>query len=250
MATYDRKEIPFVPVIRVSTGIDELDWLYGNTDCHWGIPMKSMSLWAGESGTGKSRTAVSICNSLAKDGHRILYFQNEMDLGSFCRKIKYDSFRVSDSIGLKDMIEDIERDRPHFVVVDSINMITEFRSGTKKDIEKIISPFREVCKTMGSHIIFLGQLNQDGTIKGSTTLPHLVDIALNLQKGEDNGLFSICVGMKHRFGRTGKSFFTIWEHTESGVNCISQSRMLDELWKKKTTHVAPRRKRLFSLFSR
>lgn len=231
MATYNRKQITPVPVLRFKTGFEELDWIYGRTGSYWGMPNKAISLWAGESGTGKSRTAVAVCNEIARKGRRVLYFQNESDLGTFCQKIKNDLFRVSDSTKLFEMVADIERDKPSFVVIDSVNMIEEFGSGTKKEIERIIAPLREIVKKYDCHVVLLGQLNQDGTIKGSTTLPHLVDIALNIQKDTLDGCFWIKVGVKHRYGRTGEAFKTGWEHTDDGVECISTCRYLDEKWK-------------------
>lgn len=234
MTTYNRNEIDIVPVVRVSTGFQELDWLYDSTDKKtWGLPMRAISLWAGESGTGKTRTAVAVCNAMALKGMRILYFQAESDLGTFSQKIRHDSFRLSDSRHLADMKKDIYADRPHIVVVDSVNMIKEFKSGTAAIIESIIDEFRDVCRDIGSHVVLLGQLNQNGTIKGSTALPHLVDVALNIRKGNvGGGCFWIEIGIKNRFGRTGPIFKTVWQHTDSGVICISDARKVDKKWKK------------------
>ena len=238
MATYDRKEIKPVPVVRMSTGVEELDWIYGYDQTNrpfngniWGMPLRAISLWAGESGTGKTRTVVEICNKIASKGNKVLYFQAESDVGSFCRKIKYDSFRVSDSDKLNDIVSDIYGDRPKLAVIDSVNMIKEFGSGTKKQIELIMDAFREMVIECKCHLILLGQLNQDGTIKGSTTLPHLVDVALNIEKGYPDGTFSIGTGMKHRFGRIGSAFTSSWLHTDTGVECFSHNRYVDEKWK-------------------
>jgi len=234
MATYSRNEIDPIPVVRISTGFDELDWIYGISQNVWGMPLRKISLWSGESGTGKSRTAVSICNKMASMGKRILYFQGEEhDLGGFVHNIKYDSFRLSDSRWLKDMMQDIRQDKPELVVVDSVNVIKDFKSGTASIIEGIIDNFREICSEMSPHILLLGQLNQNGTIKGSSTLPHLVDISLDMKKDEENdGLFSISAGMKIRGSRSGKSYKTAWEHQDHGVECISETRKLDSRWKK------------------
>jgi len=248
MATYNRNEVAPVPVIRLSTGFEELDWIYGETDGRWGYPQKAISLWAGQSGTGKSRTAIEICNKIASRGGKVLYFQAESDVGAFCEKIKYDSFRVSDSKDLEGIYFDISNDQPEFVVIDSVNMIKEFGSGTKKQIEVIIDQLR-LLVNMGCHIVLLGQLNQDGTIKGSTTLPHLVDIALNIEKDGAAGCFCIKVGMKHRFGRTGKSFMTGWRHTDSGVENFVNFRQYDKKWNEThSKNVAPRKR--FSFFSK
>lgn len=232
MATYSRNEIDPIPVVRIHTGSEELDWIYGETDDKWGLPMKAISLWSGEAGTGKTRTAIAICNAMAENGMKILFFQAESDLGTFSGKIEYDIFRLSDSRHLDDIKKDILTDRPDIVVIDSVNMIKEFKSGTAAIIETIIDEFKDICRDVGSHIILLGQLNQDGSIKGSSALPHLVDVHLNIVKGDVDGLFLIKTGIKHRYGRIGSFFRTIWEHTDSGVNCVSEFRKIDKKWKK------------------
>lgn len=231
MTTYNRNEITSIPVVRVHTGSEELDWIYGETDDIWGLPMKAISLWSGEAGTGKTRTAIAVCNTMASRGMKILFFQAESDLGTFSGKIKYDSFRLGDSRHLDDIKKDILTDRPDIVVIDSINMIKEFKSGTASIIEAIIDEFKDICRDVGSHIILLGQLNQDGSVKGSSALPHLVDIHLNIVKSKVEGLFLIKTGIKHRYGRIGASFRTTWQHIDSGVKCISSSRMIDRKWK-------------------
>ena len=253
MATYSRKEVKIEQVYRDSTGFPELDWIYGCTANKWGIPMGTISLWAGESGTGKSRTAIAVCNKMASIGRTILYFQAESDLGTMASKIHYDSFRLSDSKHLEDIITDIKSDKPHIVVIDSINMIKEFKSGTASIIEMIIDSLRDICKSLGTHIILLGQLNQDGSIKGSTALPHLVDIALDIKK-DKSGCFIIAVGMKHRYGRTGENFNTGWMHEDHGVVCFTENRKKDERWKEGKdlnwdTVIVPKKK-TFSFFRR
>ncbi len=232
MATYNRNEINPIQVVRVSTGFQELDWIYGETNDKWGLPMRAISLWSGEAGTGKTRTTIEICNKMASRGMKILYFQAESDLGTFSGKIKHDSFRLGDSRHLADIKKDILTDRPDIVVIDSVNMIKEFKSGTAAIIESIIDEFKDICRDIGSHIILLGQLNQNGSVKGSSALPHLVDIHFDIKKHQTGGLFVIRTGIKHRFGRIGSSFWTTWEHTDSGVECISTCRKIDRKWKK------------------
>jgi len=245
MASYGLNEIKAKSIQRVTTGFKELDWLYGmspeSKPTKWGLPKSAISLWAGSSGTGKSRTAIAVAKKMASNGLKILYFQNEVDLGTFSQWVKKgldkpQNFRVSDETELSVMIQDVISERPDVVFVDSINMVDEFKSGTKTDIQNILTGnanlgFRNVSKKLGIHVIFIAQLNQNGSVKGSSTLPHMVDIALNIERdGKTDGLFCIRVGIKHRFGRTGNKFMTIWQHTENGVDCISQSRLVDPKW--------------------
>ena len=86
--------------------------------------------------------------------------------------------------------------------------------------------------TPGRHIVLVSQLNKNGDTKGSTALPHLVDIEFVIQKEEEQeqGHFIIRVGGKHRCGRTGPKFYSEWEHLEDRAMCVSIQRLSDEFW--------------------
>jgi hypothetical protein len=103
-----------------------------------------------------------------------------------------------------------------------VNEIEEFENGNKKEARRIIQGndnkigLKKATDDVGAHLILLGQLNQDGkTIKGGTSLPHLVDIALNVVKTDTNGMFRVEVGTKHRYGSTEN--IAMFKHTEEGV---------------------------------
>ena len=83
------------------------------------------------------------------------------------------------------------------------------------------------------HAIFLSQLNQDGTTKGGTELPHYVDQVFPLNKIAPNGgdikglpegetYFFMHQGDKNRYGRTCHSIGL--DHTDRGVECNSNTR--------------------------
>jgi predicted ATP-dependent serine protease len=234
---------------RASTGFQELDWMYGCTEIdgkiYWGIPCHKISLWSGISGVGKSRAAVQLAKSLVNLGYRVLYFQSEESLPSFAAKIKADyesskgKFLCSDSTDLQSQIDAIKEVCPDFVFVDSINEMDDYNYGTKRDIKCIFDGYRQITKTIPCHVIFLTQLNHDGSIKGSTTLAHLADIALNLVPCDKRGssLFEIRIGRKHRYGRQNPRIYSRWEHTADGIKCISDYSLEDELWCK--THGIP-----------
>ena len=240
-------EINQEPIRRIPTGIDELDWLYGLSkspgyQSAWGIPVGKISLWAGAAGIGKSRAAIELAKNLANNGYKILYFQLEADLSTFGNWVNKKTianpknFLVSDTKSLSGMLHIIQQVKPMVVFVDSINMIEEFGSGTSREIKAIIEGdnrqrgFRDICNKLRVHTIFLGQLNKDGETKGSSSLPHLVDIVFNIEPLGIDGYFVIRVGQKHRYGRTGEEFVTYWEHLEKGVRCESEHRLEDHLW--------------------
>lgn len=236
-------------VRRISTRIDEIDWLYGyskypdkpiskENSC-WGLPERKISLWAGESGVGKTRMAIEIARYIARsERFKVLYFQNEMDLASFAGKVKSDNipvpsdyFIISNASTLSDQIDHIRQGDCRIVIVDSINMLEEFGWGSDSSIKKIIDAYREVQKDINSHIILLSQLTKKGDPRGSTTLSHLVDIVFELKKEERGSAFCLRVGNKHRYGRVGIQFSSCWSHTETGVRCYNQrNHRLDEIW--------------------
>lgn len=250
-------EIESKPIPRASTGLLELDWLYGYSKYQdntvWGLPKGKISLWNGESGVGKSRLAIEVAKEFCKrkDSHKVLFILTEADLKDFAGWIKKDSsnyknFFCSGESGIEEIIKIIYELQPHLVFIDSINEIDEFESGNKKEARLIINGedemggLRKVCNDVGCHIVLLGQLNQNGTIKGGTSLPHLVDIVFDLIKDSTQNKFIVSVGIKHRYGRKGKEFLSTWFHTETGVECYSANRVLDKEWMSSHRNVTPK----------
>ncbi len=245
MGSYLISELRSDNILRIPTGFNELDWLFGYTSYgnrkYWGIPQGKITILSGVSGVGKSRFAIELAKNLTLNNYNVLYFQNEVDLPAFCSWIKkgrsnFNKFRVSSDITVKDQIGTIISDSPNVVFIDSINQVEEYRNGSKRDIKKIIEGdkdnmgFRELCKISNIHVVFLAQLNQDGTIKGSTTLAHLSDILIDVYPSGLDDHFVVGIGGKNRYGRTGEMFNSLWKHKEEGVECVSKNRYRDKIW--------------------
>jgi predicted ATP-dependent serine protease len=211
--------------------------LFSDGSTEWGMPVGKISLWAGESGVGKSRLSLAVAKKLST-GCRVLYFQNEAPLGdlkSWMGDNNYneDNFYCSDADTLKGQLTAIAEVDPLVVFVDSVNKVKDFRTGTTKYVNMVIEAYRQVglCSS-NCHIILLGQLNQNGTIKGSTTLPHLVDTALSVEHAckKSKKVFVVKFGVKHRYGPTDRHIMSFWEHGDSGVESISDYSLEDEKW--------------------
>ncbi len=227
---------------RGGLGSQELEWLYGYTKfpnyaTSWGCPRYTVSLWSGASGTGKSRLAIAVAKCLATAANaKILYFQNEVDLQTFSGWVKdrtnCKNFYCSTETSVIEQLKIIKEIKPSMVFVDSVNELNEYGSGAKGNVKTIMKYYRHaVLQKYCDCIILLAQLNQDGTIKGSTTLPHLVDIAFDLKPiADDGGKFIVSVGVKHRYGRKGDLFTSTWQHFEDGVKCITENRLSDKIW--------------------
>ena len=43
-------------------------------------------------------------------------------------------------------------------------------------------------------------------------------------------MFIIKPETKHRYGRIGRQFYSVWRHIETGVECVSDYRLEDKKW--------------------
>jgi len=66
------------------------------------------------------------------------------------------------------------------VIVDSKNMIKGIER--TENAKQIVDDIRDALSKIGAHMIMIGQANHDGSAKGGTTVPHLVDVVVHLYK--------------------------------------------------------------------
>ena len=240
---------------RLETGIDELDWLYGYTSTKigntivtkYGLPHGKISLWSGMKGIGKSRACITLARSLISRNDAVAYFPLEQDASSFVANVQKDGkkmpawFYVSEETSVTSQLEVIRETEPSIVFIDSINILDEFETGTEKNIKHIINIYREACKLLfldgnyipfSPHIIINSQLSKAGDPRGSSVLPHLVDIELiiNKEKKDKDDFFTLKVGSKHRYGRTGEGMNSLWYHHDTCAECVSFNRLHDKKW--------------------
>jgi predicted ATP-dependent serine protease len=233
------RDVPFRKIPRLSTGISELDWIYGGEANNWGLPKGKISLWSGPSGTGKSRSLIKVARNMSSMGHRVMYFQNEVTLNDFRAWVGQGSlpptFYGSESTALDEQISDIVQSKADLVIVDSVNQINEFGNGHKAAIKHIYDEYRKLTKKTGVHVIFICQLDKQNMIKGGSELLFLADISMDLgyhmvDKQKVDAHFTISVGSKHRYGKMGDMMTTVWMHSTDGAECISRNRRMDNDW--------------------
>ena len=233
------REVPYVQIPRFSTGISELDWIYGGEGNNWGLSKGKISLWSGPSGTGKSRSLITVAKNMSSIGHRVMYFQNEVTLSDFRSWVGQENipptFYGSETTSLDEQISDILQSRATLAIVDSVNQINEFGNGHKAAIKKIYDRYRTITKQTGIHVIFICQLDKQNMIKGGSELLFLADISISLgfhlvDKKPVKNHFTIGVGSKHRYGKMGSDMTTIWQHTNNGTMCVSNNRRFDADW--------------------
>jgi predicted ATP-dependent serine protease len=189
---------------RYPTGYIYLDKVYGSSSfirpedgakvTEYGLPLGKISYWSGVRGIGKTRLAIGVAKKMNKLGARVLFIEGEVpqnECSGWVNKIQLSEYDVNPRITYPDrfwgsteykcsnICELIVRLRPHLVVIDSINEIDEF-SKQNQQID-VFRSLREAISVARSHLVLMAQLNADGSVKGGTKGPHLVDITANLE---------------------------------------------------------------------
>jgi predicted ATP-dependent serine protease len=230
MNVYELQQIKAERVDRLSSTWAELDWAYGHRGS-WGLPKGKISLWAGESGIGKTRLVVELAKRLDQAGHTSLIFQGEVSPEQFAGE-KMQGYTpkthiwVSPAVAIDEQIQLIKELKPDVIVTDSVQQVEEYNNG--RGAKDIVRRIREAI-AYGGHVIFLSQMTVGGEPRGGTVLSHEVDITGSLHHWSalTPSIFMLII-RKNRFGKTkGEVVFGHWEW---GVECQSEYRLKDDDW--------------------
>lgn len=231
MGLYKASDVLPEKVSRLSTMIDELDWLFGRPR-EWGLPMGRISLITGARGTGKTRILTDLVKRLDKCGKATLFSQGEVTVGQFVAE-KFESSIPShcylcDGMSLDDQISAISKVSPAIAITDSVQQIEEYKGG--RGAKEVIRKIRSVIQRTGTHVILISQMTTTGTSRGGTELPHEVDIEAYLTKWAPTMMpnFVSLKIAKNRYGEVGKE--AIYCHLDSGIECQSENRYKDPKW--------------------
>lgn len=177
-----------------------------------GVPEGYLSLWGGDTGSGKSTTAIELLKACNAKGYHTFYANGEEDEEDFRMKmgpkINGELFHLvsGEKIKLARVVQDVYKHRPKIVVIDSIQMLAEFDKGFRAQKTclsslKLLKSDEEAGKP---HIILISQLNAKGDLAGRKYLQHIVDGVLTVMKLEGRkGHFKIAIPKKLRGGSTG-----------------------------------------------
>ncbi len=206
---------------RIKTGIEEFDRVLGG-----GFVPGSLTLLGGEPGIGKSTLMLQISKNIAEKG-QVLYVSGEESPSQIklrAERIKAVSQNIllSGEVVLENIIEQIEKTKPLFVVVDSIQTIfsSELNSapGTVSQIRETTSRLLFYAKNSGIPIMIIGHITKEGAIAGPKTLEHIVDTVLYFE-GDRFQSRRIVRAIKNRFGSTNE--LGLFEMTSEGLIPVS-----------------------------
>jgi len=248
-------DVPVVKVERISTGFEYLDKAYGMTvltgrgsrivDRIFGLPLGGVSLWAGSPGVGKTRVCIAVAGKMNANGYRVFYIQNEVDPEQFrtwtADKVVYpNDFYIHTTRDLAKQVSAIHKCDPHLVVLDSLNMLPRYQSPDM--IRAISEEYKRVARDLHCHIILIGHLNKQGTVKGNNDVEYLIDVQCNMYRADSiaskidkvnceqqgielSGMF-ILEFIKNRYGATasgGCENYVAFRHVGGGIECVTSN---------------------------
>jgi DNA repair protein RadA/Sms len=204
---------------RINTGISEFDRVLGG-----GIASGSLILVGGEPGIGKSTLLTKVMDNLAKKNEgNVLYVSGEESVGQIANRAKRlgiseGSFYILNETSWQSILSEINRIKPLFVVIDSIQTTVSeditSPPGTISQIREVTYEIMNQVKSRGINCFIVGHITKDGHIAGPKILEHMVDTVLYFE-GDQFGQYRIIRAIKNRFGTTNE--VGLFEMRDSGL---------------------------------
>ena len=228
-------EIVLEKQFRIVTGMSEFDRVVGG-----GVVPGSLILIGGEPGIGKSTLLTAVMGKLScrHSESAVLYVSGEESVNQVAERSKRvgvnaNNFYIYNETNWQKILEQINKLRPKFLVIDSIQTTS---SSEIDSAPGSVSQIREVTYELMSHVkangitcFVIGHITKEGAIAGPKILEHMVDTVIYFE-GDQFGHYRILRAMKNRFGNTNE--VGIFEMKESGLDEVknpSQYFLDDEL---------------------
>ena len=219
-------EIQSTDYPRIDMRDEELNRVLGG-----GLVQGSIVLLGGEPGIGKSTLTLQTVMRL--QDLKVLYVSGEES----ARQIKMRAERLAAASGggelsddllvlcetsLESIYEQIKKQKPGLVVIDSIQTISseyvDSSAGSITQVRECAASLLKFAKESGTPVLLIGHITKDGTIAGPKILEHIVDAVLQFE-GDQHYLYRILRPIKNRFGSTAE--LGIYEMREDGLRQVS-----------------------------
>lgn len=194
-------EIPDIFFRRLKSGIKEFDDLFGD-----GLLPGSALTFTGVAGCGKTTALLQLMEALAANNYQVGYAsgeENMFQLAFTCRRLNVENVSIAnetDIDSLADAMKELD-----VLVVDSFQALTSSKKMNSQELERYaVSKLVSAAKENECVLIFVMHLTKAGVLKGSTLVPHAVDvnfkIAMDPELDETARVIDV---YKNRFGPTG-----------------------------------------------
>lgn len=189
---------------------------------HGGLVRGSWMFLTGTSGAGKT-TLILFLQSLCKDVKTVLW-SLEMSAKAVERqcsnyKVQHGNAFIADEEScptFEGFMEMLEREKPDVIAIDSIQMVAKLlldRMGMDDAVNHAKDVLRRFNEKNNSVLVFIGQMNKDGTFRGPQEILQLADAHMEMTYYRDRNERVISWGGKNRNGSdpSAKLFYKFGE---------------------------------------
>lgn len=196
-------EIPDIFNRRLKTGINKMDELLGGGF----LPGSSFTLCA-NAGCGKTTLMLQTLDAMVKNGYRVAYASGEesvFQLAHTCSRLKVENVEIANETDVETLV-DVMKDYD-IMIIDSFQALTTnkvkgFRAIEKHAVQTLVKASKDHECVLG----FIMHLTKNGELKGSTVVPHTVDMNLKVEMlpdSDDESARLVFIDRKNRFGPLG-----------------------------------------------
>ena len=193
--------IPDIFYRRLKCGIQEFDSMFGS-----GLLPGSSLTFTGQAGSGKTTALLQYMEALAGNGYNVGYAsgeENKYQLAFTCKRLNVKSVNVANETDIDTLaasMEDFD-----VLVVDSFQALTTTKKLNSAALERYaVSTLISKAKECECALIFVLHLTKAGKLKGSTLVPHSVDVNFQIMMdAEGDSTDRVISVYKNRFGTTG-----------------------------------------------
>jgi predicted ATP-dependent serine protease len=186
---------------RVKTGEEQLDEIFGD-----GLMKGTAITLTAVAGGGKTTFLLQLLERLEQNDYSTAYLSGEESaeqLAFNCKRLNVRNVLIGNVTDVDEICEIMQSN--NVVVIDSFPSITtkEQMSSTER-IKYILKRIITTAKETKCIVFFIMHLTKDGKLKGSTLIPHSVDVNISIQKVKDSSTIRVIGCYKNRFGSTGE----------------------------------------------
>jgi predicted ATP-dependent serine protease len=192
--------IPDIFYRRMKTGIAEFDDMFGE-----GILPGSAFTITAQAGCGKTTLLLQLMEALANNGYDVGYAsgeENQYQLAFTCKRLNVKSVQIANETDV-DILAKAMQDLD-VLVIDSFQALSTRNKLNHAELERYaVTTLINAAKANECALFFIMHLTKDGKLKGSTLVPHAVDVNVQIMMDDEGDEQDRVISFyKNRFGAT------------------------------------------------
>ena len=206
---------------RIPSTFGELDRVLGGGFVHG-----SVLLIGGDPGAGKSTLLLQVSAAMAQTA-RVLYVSGEESLRQIAARAKRlgasaDDLTIASETAVERINELVRAERPHLVVVDSIQVVhvqsSDSLPGSVTQVRESAAQLVRLAKQTGVVVVLVGHVTKEGGLAGPRVLEHMIDCLMMLE-APPGSRYRTLRGQKNRFGAVNE--LGVFAMTETGMKEVT-----------------------------